>query len=48
MEIGWNELGFKEAFGFVGGDIRLKGLSPYLLTRVPGSSASSLAICLVL
>jgi hypothetical protein len=26
----------------------LKGLSPYLLTRDPGSSASSLAICLVL
>jgi hypothetical protein len=25
----------------------LKGLSPYLLTRDPGSSASSLAICLV-
>jgi hypothetical protein len=27
---------------------RLKELSPYLLTRDPGSSASSLAICLVL
>jgi hypothetical protein len=26
----------------------LKGLSPYLLTRDPGSSVSSLAICLVL
>ena len=28
--------------------IRLKGQSPYLPTRDPGSSASSLAICLVL
>ncbi len=29
MGIGWNELGFKEAFGFDGGDIRSKSLAVF-------------------